>query len=248
MEIGIRLKEARLAKGLSLRDVEEETKIRRKYIIALEEERFDILPGQVYAKAFLKTYTKFLDLELMGEYFKLFQEEDSDEVRPEQPEALFTRTKDNFEEKPGVFRRAVAVVAVAACLVFAVMVGSWFIGVNLAGNTPLPAEPTEEGLVSIGDNEPVPLEERPLFTGDQLIMDFNIKLRPCWMRVVIDGQEEFQGTVQPGQSKSFSGKEKINVRFGDAGAVEAFMNGESLGMMSSVSEVVDKEFKLQTGG
>jgi len=63
VEIGKRLKEAREERGLTLEAVEEETKIRRKYLRALEEEQFQVLPGPVYAKAFLKTYTRFLGLD-----------------------------------------------------------------------------------------------------------------------------------------------------------------------------------------
>ena len=56
MEIGKALKEAREMQNLSLEQVEEKTKIRRKYLQALENEQYDILPGQVYAKAFLKSF------------------------------------------------------------------------------------------------------------------------------------------------------------------------------------------------
>ena len=52
MEIGQELKAAREAMGLSLEEVEQATKIRRKYLQALENEQFDLLPGAVYAKAF----------------------------------------------------------------------------------------------------------------------------------------------------------------------------------------------------
>ncbi len=63
VEIGNRLKEARLARGLTPEDVEEETKIRKKYIMALEMEQFEILPGPTYARAFLKNYAKYLNLD-----------------------------------------------------------------------------------------------------------------------------------------------------------------------------------------
>ena len=50
--IGEKLKEARLKKNLTLTDVENITKIRARYIQALEEENFKILPGNVYIKGF----------------------------------------------------------------------------------------------------------------------------------------------------------------------------------------------------
>lgn len=61
--IGEYLRQAREAKGLSLEDVQEATKIRRKYVAALEEERWDDLPSAVYARGFLRLYARLLGLD-----------------------------------------------------------------------------------------------------------------------------------------------------------------------------------------
>ena len=62
-EIGSSLKEARLRKGLDFPEIETGTKIRGKYLNALEEERFDVLPGETYIKGFLRTYAEYLGLD-----------------------------------------------------------------------------------------------------------------------------------------------------------------------------------------
>ena len=62
MGVGQRLKEERLRQGPSLEEIEEETKIRKYYLQALEEENFQVLPPQVYATGFVKRYAKFLGL------------------------------------------------------------------------------------------------------------------------------------------------------------------------------------------
>jgi cytoskeletal protein RodZ len=61
--IGERLRNAREAKGLSLRAVGDLTRIRAIYLQALEDERFDQLPGAVYARGFLRTYADALGLD-----------------------------------------------------------------------------------------------------------------------------------------------------------------------------------------
>jgi hypothetical protein len=61
--IGSSLKEARLRKGLDLPAAAEATKIRSRHLQALEDEQFDILPGQTYVRGFLKTYADFLGLD-----------------------------------------------------------------------------------------------------------------------------------------------------------------------------------------
>src|SRR5437764_14283865 len=62
-EIGASLAAARRARGLGMRDAERLTCMRSKYLAALEEDRFDELPGRTYARAFLRTYASALGLE-----------------------------------------------------------------------------------------------------------------------------------------------------------------------------------------
>ena len=62
-EIGNSLREARLRQGLDFPEIEQRTKIRGKYLRALEEEQFDLLPGQTYVKGFLRSYSEYLGLD-----------------------------------------------------------------------------------------------------------------------------------------------------------------------------------------
>lgn len=63
MAIGQVLKEARSRAGLEIGEVERRTKIRTRYLRALEAEEWDALPGEVYAKSFLRTYAQLLGLD-----------------------------------------------------------------------------------------------------------------------------------------------------------------------------------------
>ena len=62
-EIGNSLREARLRQGLEFPEIEYATKVRSKYLRALEDEQFDILPAQTYVKGFLRTYAEYLGLD-----------------------------------------------------------------------------------------------------------------------------------------------------------------------------------------
>jgi len=61
--LGEYMRSAREARGISLRDAAQQTRIRFNYLKALEEEDFSRLPGEVFVKGFLKNYGKFLRLE-----------------------------------------------------------------------------------------------------------------------------------------------------------------------------------------
>jgi transcriptional regulator with XRE-family HTH domain len=70
--IGERLREARLRQGLDITEVEVATKIRAKYLRALENDEFGMLPGSTYVRSFLRTYAEYLglDAQLLVEEFR----------------------------------------------------------------------------------------------------------------------------------------------------------------------------------
>jgi cytoskeleton protein RodZ len=83
--VGETLRNARLAQGLELVDVERVTKIRPRFLRAIEDEHWDVLPGRAYARGFLRTYAEFLDLDPdpLVEMLNRALEPAADEVPPE---------------------------------------------------------------------------------------------------------------------------------------------------------------------
>src|SRR2546430_1412389 len=80
-EIGTSLREARLRKQVDIVQAEQGTKIRAKYIRALEDEQFELLPAQTYVKGFLRTYAETLGLDgqlYVDEYNSRFVAGDDD--------------------------------------------------------------------------------------------------------------------------------------------------------------------------
>ncbi|WP_181020954.1 helix-turn-helix domain-containing protein [Lysinibacillus sphaericus] len=61
-ELGTRLKEARLSKGYSLDDLQEITKIQKRYLVGIEEGNYSIMPGSFYVRAFIKQYAEAVGL------------------------------------------------------------------------------------------------------------------------------------------------------------------------------------------
>jgi len=61
--LGRILSEARISRGLTLDDVERDTRIARRYLEALEHDEFDTLPAPVYCRAFLRTYAQYLGID-----------------------------------------------------------------------------------------------------------------------------------------------------------------------------------------
>jgi cytoskeleton protein RodZ len=82
--IGERLREARMRQKIDIADVETATKIRAKYLRALENEEFGLLPGPTFVKTFLRTYAEYLglDAQLLVEEYRVQYEPRGEEVAP----------------------------------------------------------------------------------------------------------------------------------------------------------------------
>ena len=82
--IGATLRDARICLRIDLAEVEARTKIRTKYLRAIENEEWDLLPGPVYTKSFLRGYGDYLGLDsrMLVEEFKRRYEEPADHERP----------------------------------------------------------------------------------------------------------------------------------------------------------------------
>jgi cytoskeleton protein RodZ len=84
-DIGQTLLEARMRARIDIGEVEARTKIRAKYLRALENEEWDLLPGSVYVKSFLRTYGDYLGLDsrlLIDEYKRRYEHPSEHDLRP----------------------------------------------------------------------------------------------------------------------------------------------------------------------
>ena len=84
-EIGDQLRETRMRNRIDIADVEAATKIRAKYLRALENEEWDLLPGPTFVKTFLRTYADYLGLDarnLVEEYRARFERPTAQELTP----------------------------------------------------------------------------------------------------------------------------------------------------------------------
>jgi cytoskeletal protein RodZ len=119
-EIGNSLREARERQGLGYPEIELATKIRAKYIRALEEEDFTSIPGDAYIRGFLRTYAEYLGLDgdvYVDEYASRFITSWRDELPP-RPERRRIRTPERHLERRAVLLVLAGIVLVAG-LVFA---------------------------------------------------------------------------------------------------------------------------------
>ena len=124
--IGETLREARMRQRLDIADVEQRTKIRAKYLRALENEEFGMLPGPTFVKTFLRTYAEMLGLDphvLVEEYRANYEGQDELELQSLGPPSALARERPRRGPwlGPGMLALLVLVAVVGILVVIGVM-------------------------------------------------------------------------------------------------------------------------------
>jgi cytoskeleton protein RodZ len=126
-EIGNSLREARLRQELDFPELEQQTKIRSKYLKALEDEQFEVLPAPTYVKGFLRNYADALGLEgqlYVDEYNSRFVTGEEDV--PLRPRDYQRRPQSSFGQR--FETRGVVLTLVGIAIVFALAISAWKFG------------------------------------------------------------------------------------------------------------------------
>ena len=138
--IGDTLREARMRQKIDITEIEGKTKIRAKYLRAMENEEFDLLPGSTFAKSFLRTYAEALGLDahrLVEEYRAQYEPRDEGDLPPLAGQAGHRRPRDRRPQSrpPGRAFAIAALVLVAVIVLLVIGLANGGGGSNNAGTT-----------------------------------------------------------------------------------------------------------------
>jgi hypothetical protein len=194
-EIGNSLREARLRQGLDFPELEQGTKIRGKYLRALEDEQFDVLPAQTYVKGFLRSYAEYLGLDgqlYVDEYNSRFV------VGEEEPQS---RPRRSASPSRGVQvqSRVVLLTLLGIVSVTALVIVAWTRG-----------EPQTVTPVGLGTTRSV-THQTPVVPTAAKTVRLLVKASggSCWLQVhktSATGPILFQGTLDQGQQQLFTAR------------------------------------------
>jgi len=259
-KIGPVLERARKDRGLSFEEAERATKIRKRYLIGLEQDDYTVMPDAVYARGFLKTYANFLGLNGDG-----LSQELRTRKKPRRERRLsYAAPSSDFDRPispggvPGAEKRQVAskstvVTFVIAALVIAALVGAlYFVGLNVR---PSAAEDTPEAERMAASLEPATgdggageepggpnLEDAP---SGVLTVGVEVEGRAAWIRVRSDSETVFEEVAPPGFSRTFEASRMVGIRAGDAGAVRVEVNGQDVGPLGEPGQVLERDYMLK---
>lgn len=229
--VGAILKEARLAKGISLADAEKGTSIRSRYLQAVENDEYDKTPGEVFLKGIIRNYGNFLGLngpELVNEYKASAAGMAAEAVRSQgirevDKVRLNIQLKEKRDIGSGTGRFEMPKLPMKQCLA-----GLAAVAVLAAGYFAIPATinyfknmPKEEAK----QTEQVKPEAKAPAVLDKVTVDLEAE-GDCWLEASADGKELFAGILHAKESKHFEAKDKLIVKYGNIGVVRIKVNGQ----------------------
>jgi cytoskeleton protein RodZ len=229
-EIGNTLREARVRRNLTLQQVEEDTKIRVKYVQAMENEDFDVMPGATYVRGFLRTYATYLSVDpdvILDEYR-------SRGVRTGEIQEPFGGVSMLGAPRSHRGRNTVVFVAVICLLVVGIL---WALGRGGSQPQPPTTSPSALGIKSSSPKASASAKPSPAVKPAATA---SVSVRATggssWVEVRVgtaSGRVLYSGTLSAGSMKRFKGK-KLWVRLGAPQNVSLRKGGRSIALKSNV--------------
>ena len=232
--VGTILKEARLAKGLSIADAEQANSVRARYLEAVENDEYEKTPGEVFLKGIIRNYGNYLGLDGL-ELVKLYKANhqgvaaeniNSAGIREVEKVRLNIQLKEKRDIGSGTGRfemPQLPMKQIAAGLAVVVLLGIGYVAVpkviDYFKNMPQVEQKQEE--VQANASTAV----KPPSILDKVQVEMEAK-DSCWTEVTADGKEVFVGMLNAKDKRTFEAKDKIVVKYGNIGAMKLIVNGQ----------------------
>lgn len=205
-EIGSTLRETRVRRKTTLQQAEDDTKIRVKYIQAMENDDFDLMPSPAYVKGFLRTYSGYLGLDadvMLDEYRSRF--EPNEEHEPFGGNSALGRPHAHRR------RNTLAFIAVLSLLILGLL---YMLGLGHSSGK----SPTVPPVTSVSHTPQSQPTARPTATATGRFAVRVVADRgACWIQVRtagIAGRILYEATMPRGQSHTFKTRSPIYLRLG----------------------------------
>jgi cytoskeleton protein RodZ len=219
--LGQELKREREARAVSLQDIVRITKININYLIALEEDRLDILPGEFFIKGTIRAYAKCIGLD-ENQALNLYLQAG----RRQSPAVHLPQKRRTTDITPARWKK-LSLFILLPLLLAAVLFYTrpW---IQTASPRPRPLLSSERATpraAAKAEIQPgILVQPQPPAEAKNLLLHLSFQ-EEVWVRVLADGQLAEEGLHQPGDQKTFSAQDKFEVRLGKPGAVTLSING-----------------------
>jgi cytoskeleton protein RodZ len=230
--LGQELKRERELRGISLREIANQTKINIRFLEALENDQLDVLPGTFFIKAIIREYAKSIGLEehaALNKYYELSlsqEKEQEDEEKKRKSPSWFSKNRAKL-------------LSYGILFVFLLLIPiSYFFFFRKGENPSLPVKPRVESIIQKPKPkppEPKP-ESKPVKEEKEIILEISF-IERTWIQVYADGELLVDGIKLPGDKVKVIASEELVLNLGNAGGISYTLNnqkGKNLGPSGAV--------------
>lgn len=219
--LGERLRRAREARGLTLHDISNETRISVRNLEAIERNDFKKLPGGIFNRSFVRAYARvvgFDEHEAVELYLRAAREQGIplDDVPPLRSSTVYTDGQTSSSSWPTIIL-SIVVLAILSLGIYAAL--HWYQR-RTAAHTAPEALPTPTPAASLAGQ-----------TGPPPAAAFRVEIRTkneqVWIRARADDGEAAEAILRPNESKEFQPERRLQIEFSRSklGAFEVLVNG-----------------------
>jgi cytoskeleton protein RodZ len=245
-EIGAALREARMRQRIDISEIEAQTKIRAKYLRALENEEWDLLPGPTFVKSFLRTYAEALGLDarLLLEEYKLRHERLSEaDLLPIAPPG--GRRQKERRGPPGAGRDVAVAVLVIALVGLLIVLGNN--SDDDGGRDGVSATPTTRTTTTTQERAPAEEQEKEREPAAKFARLQLVPTGPVWVCLQAAGNRTLLAgeVIEPATDLPTWRSSRFVMTFGN-GSLSTRVNGKTIEVPESsdpVGYVIDKNGK-----
>lgn len=241
------LKNRRIELGKTIEEIAEQTKIKKSYLIAIEEGRFEELPIEVYTRAYIKTYAQTVGVDpqpILKEYEEYLQRKKQKE-QPVPLQIQITAPKEDAQKsiKTKISLKNLPKWAVKAAITVVVILLIVVITKILHKEETIPPSPSLNTAVTVQTTE-IPKTEtiqasesknQPALEQQTIKIEATDKV---WMRITIDDKEKKEFLLEPGQTVSLKANKSFKLHIGNAGGVRITFNDKELEKLGNTGQVV----------
>ena len=248
------LRTARLKRRISLTEAEQATRIRQRYLQALEDDDYSVLPKGVYSVGFLRNYAIYLGVppdDVLSGADPRRRRERQPELRSVAPPIQLSAPRTMW-------------LFVAGGVVAVLLLALAWLGLsdpnpsNQAAARPTAApgssptsvvslQPLAPAATATSAPTPQPVASAtsaaPTATANPRQVEVELRTTDrAWVRATIDGEVAWEQTLESGQTRRIVGQQSVELRVGNGGGVEVTANGQRIGALGPPGQPVDRRF------
>jgi cytoskeletal protein RodZ len=241
--LGIRLRELREAKGVSLDDIARSTRVGRRHLEALETDSWAELPAPVFVKGFIRAYCDFLDAS-PDEALGVYREATGESAKPERVQSIL---------RSGPSRRAGPLVI---SLVLFIALGASLFALRLGLKSSPPSAPATSAsargdtasvpssasipaaTAPVIQTQPVPVSAAEAKPAAQRLVIHAVE--PTWIRVQVDDGQVSEELLPAGAGREWTAARRFVLTVGNAGGLEIDLNGKRMPALGARGAVIQK--------